>query len=73
MLPSLGSWVKKHPEYALIVVNIDNWDSPVARQFNLHSIPAFAFYDANGNLQAQGEAAKSRMVNILENSGDFQP
>lgn len=50
----------------IVVVEVDinrpgiatiDWGSPVARQYELHSIPNFKIYGPNGKLQAEGEEA----------------
>ncbi len=58
---------KLHAERAdLAVVKVDinragvkgiDWQSPVARQYNLHSIPHFKIFGPDGKLQAEGDAA----------------
>lgn len=51
----------------VVVVKIDinregikriDWQSPVARQYNLESIPHFKVYGPDGTLQAEGRAAR---------------
>jgi thiol-disulfide isomerase/thioredoxin len=43
-----------------------DWDSPLAKQFALSSIPAFIIYGPNGNLIADGEAAKTQVFRVLD-------
>lgn len=40
-----------------IKVDIKNWDSPVAKQYNLRSIPAFVVYGKDGELKHEGQEA----------------
>lgn len=49
------------------ITGID-WDSPLAKQFDLSSIPAFVIYGPNGNLIAEGEAAKSQVFRVLDDA-----
>ncbi len=58
---------KLHAERAdLAVVKVDinragvkgiDWQSPVARQYDLHSIPHFKIFGPDGKLQSEGDAA----------------
>lgn len=41
----------------LIKVDIVSWDSQVARQFSLKSIPYLQIYDKSGQLIASGQEA----------------
>lgn len=41
-------------KYALLKVDIARWDSPVARQFNIRSIPHLMVYDRSGTKVAEG-------------------
>lgn len=59
----------------VVVVEIDinrpgvegiDWQSPVARQYSLPSIPNFKVYGTNGRLQAEGEAASDEVDNLLK-------
>src|SRR6266403_648971 len=48
--PSLEQMARSDPEIALRKVDIVNWRTPVARQFNLHSIPQVNVYNRGGIL-----------------------
>ena len=37
--------VKKNPGTQLLIVDIDRWGSPVAKQYSINSIPAAWLYD----------------------------
>lgn len=59
----------------LVVVEVDinrpetrkiDWQSPVARQYELTSIPHFKIYDGNGELAAEGDAAYKQIVGLIE-------
>jgi thiol-disulfide isomerase/thioredoxin len=67
---------KLHAERSdIVVVEVDlnrpgvggiDWDSPVAHQYGLQSIPAFKVYGTNGRLQAEGEAARDEVENLIK-------
>ena len=67
---------KLHAERSdIVVVEVDlnrpgvggiDWDSPVAHQYGLQSIPAFKIYGTNGRLQAEGEAARDEVENLIK-------
>lgn len=42
-----------------------DYHSPVGEQFDIHSVPSFAVYDANGQLLAQGKEAKPLVRQIM--------
>jgi thioredoxin 1 len=46
-----------------------DWNSPVARQFKLRSIPHFKIYDAEGELVAEGQRAKDLVLEMLKDNG----
>jgi len=48
--PALEQMAQTDPEIALRKIDIVNWDTAVARQFNLHSIPTVHIYNRAGNL-----------------------
>ena len=48
--PSLEQMARSDPEIVLRKVDIVNWRTPVARQFNLHSIPQVNVYNRTGIL-----------------------
>ena len=41
-------------KYALLKVDVARWDSPVARQFNIRSLPHLMVYDRSGAKVAEG-------------------
>lgn len=49
-----------------------DWGSPVAQQYQLHSIPFFVIYDANGKEWKRGEAAQSSIQSWLEEVKAFE-
>ncbi len=47
-------------------VNGIDWQSPVARQFKLQSVPYFRVYDAQGRLLAEGRQAYEMVVGYIQ-------
>ncbi len=43
-----------------------DWDSPVAKQYNIHSVPYFMIYDPSGNLTHQGQEAYNEVIRLLQ-------
>jgi len=50
LAPSLEQLASSDPEIALRKIDIVNWKTAVAQQFNIHSIPQVNVYDRNGRL-----------------------
>ncbi|MGC1322233.1 MAG: thioredoxin domain-containing protein, partial [Candidatus Udaeobacter sp.] len=48
--PSLEQMARSDPEIALRKIDIVNWKTPVAQQFNIHSIPQVNVYDRSDRL-----------------------
>jgi thiol-disulfide isomerase/thioredoxin len=48
--PSLEQMARSDPEIALRKIDIVNWRTAVAQQFNIHSIPQVNVYDRSGRL-----------------------
>jgi thiol-disulfide isomerase/thioredoxin len=55
--PQLEALAKGDPRVAVVKVDIVNWDTPVAKQFKLRSIPHMQVYDEEG--RAVGKAGSS--------------
>ncbi|MCW2120045.1 hypothetical protein M2326_002361 [Flavobacterium sp. 7A] len=50
------------------VSNLKFWDEPIARQYNVESIPATFILDASGNIVAKdlrGDALRAKIVELL--------
>lgn len=43
-----------------------DWGSPVARQYNIHSVPYFMIYDPSGNLTHRGKEAYEEVMRLLQ-------
>ncbi|MCU0276513.1 MAG: thioredoxin family protein [Acidobacteria bacterium] len=74
--PLLVKLGKKRPDLAVIQVDINrkgvqgiDWASPLARQYNLSSIPHFQIYDGDGNLAKEGQEAYVQIILMLAQSG----
>lgn len=68
MAPILESIAAHHPDVAFRKLNIDrpgsagiDFDSPLATSQNVHSVPYFRIYDAEGKLTAEGTPAKDQI------------
>ena len=48
--PSLEEMARSDPDVALRKIDIVNWRTAVAQQFNIHSIPQVKVYDRSGHL-----------------------
>lgn len=48
----------------LHVVNVKAMKSPVAKQFNLTTLPTFLIYDEEGRLEMQGQPALNEVVKM---------
>jgi hypothetical protein len=66
MAPRLEGLSKSHPEYVVVKVNIDSWDSPVVKQFgDIKGIPAFKVYTPEKALKAGGQEARQEVEKLL--------
>lgn len=59
----------------IVIVKVDinrpdkkgiDWQSPVARQYNLESIPHFKIYGPDGKLKAEGDAASEKVYGMVK-------
>jgi thioredoxin len=48
-----------------------DWESPVAKEFQLDSIPHFKVYGADGKLVAEGDDARAVVMNWIQQSVSF--
>lgn len=70
--PRLSALASRRPDLAIGRVVIDrpgsngiDWQSPLARQYEVRSVPLFKIYDASGKLQAEGETARKMVAKML--------
>ena len=68
LTPKLEAFVQAHPEYAVLAVHIQKQGSPVAKQYRVHSVPAFLVFDNRGKVQARGEVARRKVLSLLSGS-----
>lgn len=71
--PLLEKLAKERADVVLVKVNINrpgvqgiDWQSPVARQYNLRSIPHFKIYGPNGDRLAEGTEARNMIVQWVQ-------
>jgi thiol-disulfide isomerase/thioredoxin len=74
--PLLKKLEKMRSDLAVVKVDIDrkgagsiDWLSPLARQYDLQSVPYFRIYDQEGNLTKQGQEAYVAVLLMLAASG----
>ncbi len=72
--PLLKKLDEKRTDIVVVKVDINrkdvqghiDWQSPVARQYKLQSIPHFMIFSPDGKLEAEGEAAYTKVMNLLQ-------
>ena len=71
--PRLVKLHQQRDDIAVVKVDINrpgvkgiDWQSPVARQYNLESIPHFKVYGPDGTLKAEGDAAYEMVTGWLK-------
>ncbi|MGC9318127.1 MAG: TlpA family protein disulfide reductase [Armatimonadota bacterium] len=71
--PYLEQLAQERDDIVLVKVDINrpgqqgiDWQSPVARQFNLQSIPAFKVYGPEGDLVAEGDRARQMVMQWIQ-------
>jgi len=47
------------PDMQVIFMNIGDWNTPVTQQYGVTSVPHLKIYDKDGNLVAEGRAARA--------------
>jgi thiol-disulfide isomerase/thioredoxin len=74
--PLIQKLGRQRPDLAILQVDINrkgikgiDWGSPLARQYELQSIPYFRIYDAEGRLVKQGQEATVEVVMMLAAAG----
>ncbi len=67
--PQVDKLPETHANLAVVVVDIDrpgatriDWNSPVAREFNIQEIPQFKVFSPDGKLVASGDKAYSMVT-----------
>ena len=71
--PYLEALHEKRGDIAVVVVDINrpgvrqiDWSSPVAREFQLQSIPHLVIYNKDGELDSEGDEARSKVIAWLK-------
>lgn len=74
--PLLQKLGRKRSDLAIIQVDINrkgiksiDWSSPLARQYELNSVPHFKIYDGDGNLLKEGQEAWPEILTLLATAG----
>lgn len=53
---------ERRQDLAVLVVNVNQLSSPVAKQYNITSLPSCKIYDGQGHLTMEGSAAYNQSV-----------
>jgi thiol-disulfide isomerase/thioredoxin len=77
LAPLLEQLAQKRSDLVIKKVNIQrpevsgriDWQSPLAQQFQLHSIPHLMIFNQRGRLEAQGPEAMKQVVDWLKETG----
>jgi len=71
-LPMIERLAVGQTEYGVVFVNVNrpkiegiDWGSPVCKQFGLESLPTLKFYNPDGTVLAEGDAAIERINEAL--------
>lgn len=74
--PLLEKLAEKRDDIVVIKVDINrpgvrgiDWESPVARQYRLQSIPHFKIYGLDGKLQMEGDRAYEQVLRWIKEAG----
>jgi thiol-disulfide isomerase/thioredoxin len=69
LAPMLSTMAAKRPKTQVVKLSIDrpnaqgiDFDSPLAKQYNLRGIPYLMVFDENGQLKAQGQQALNMVL-----------
>lgn len=73
--PYMERLAEQRDDIVLVKVDINrpgvqgiDWSSPVARQYNLRSIPHFKIFGPDGEMQAEGDQARMMIMQWLQQS-----
>lgn len=77
LAPLLEQLAQKRSDLAIKKVNIQrpdvsgkiDWQSPLAQQLGLQSIPHFMIFNAKGRLESQGQEATKQVIGWLKEAG----
>jgi len=74
LAPELEKLVRQRPDIAVVKVDVNrpevegriDWDSPVAQQYGLESLPHLVVFDPDGTVKASGDRALDLVLGWLE-------
>jgi thiol-disulfide isomerase/thioredoxin len=77
LAPLLEQLAQKRSDLAIKKVNIQrpevsgkiDWQSPLAQQLGLRSVPHFMIFNAKGRLESQGQEATKQVIGWLQEAG----
>jgi thiol-disulfide isomerase/thioredoxin len=76
MAPRLAELNYRRDDLAVVTVDINrpqvrgiDWESPVARQFRVRSVPTFLIVSPEGRIHCQGDTARAMVESWLRSSG----
>jgi thiol-disulfide isomerase/thioredoxin len=77
LAPLLEQLAQKRADLVIKKVNIQrpevsghiDWQSPLAKQLSLHSIPHFMIFDRQGQTVSQGQEATKQVIGWLQEAG----
>ena len=77
LAPLLKKLAQQRPDLEIIELNINrpevqgriDWQSPLAQQLGLHSIPHFLIFGPEGRVTAQGPKPRQQVVEWLREAG----
>ena len=76
LAPLLAQLAQRRPDLTVQKLNINrpqvrgiDWQSPLARQYDLRSVPHFMIFDAKGRLKAEGKTAANQVFAWLKEAG----
>jgi thiol-disulfide isomerase/thioredoxin len=71
--PALHKLHASRPDIVVVEIDLNrpgvqgiDWQSPVAQQYDMQSIPAFKVYGTDGRLQVEGDEARSYINSLLQ-------
>ncbi|MBX3171607.1 MAG: hypothetical protein KF760_29630 [Candidatus Eremiobacteraeota bacterium] len=67
--PQLEQLMKEKPDYVTLKVDIQDGDSPVAKQYGVVTIPCYKIFDDKGALVCEGDEARTRVKSMLGQPG----
>lgn len=63
--PKLEEFAKSSNKFALREINIINWENPLVRYYDLHSIPFFIIYGPNGKFIERGPGITNETMRAI--------